>query len=65
MSEAEICYNEYGGCSCHECAPCSFCMLLTEEESDIRWNGGMEKLRVYWKEKSLQPSPPVIEYKPL
>jgi hypothetical protein len=39
------------GCTCHTNAPCVFCTSLTEEEADIMWNGGMEALKKYWKER--------------
>jgi len=49
MSEAREIFRDRGGCSCHTMPPCSFCTSLTEEESDIVWNGGMEKLHRHWK----------------
>lgn len=51
MTEGQEYYKEYGGCSCHTLPPCSFCMSLTEEESDILWNGSISDLETHWKYK--------------
>lgn len=37
-----------GGCTCFKSAPCSFCMELTEEETNAYANGTMAGLRAYW-----------------
>ena len=42
------------GCTCHTMPPCDFCTALTEEETDVLWNGSMEDLKRYWHEKALQ-----------
>lgn len=66
MSDAERMYRDGYGCSCHSHPPCPFCMALTEEEANVLWNGSILDLREYWRVKrTLQDSPPVIEYKPL
>ena len=42
------------GCSCHTCAPCSFCTSLTEEEADIAWNGGSDAVWAYRRQKETE-----------
>lgn len=37
--------NSERGCSCMIVAPCSWCESLTEEETDLYWNGGTEAVR--------------------
>lgn len=39
------------GCSCHNMAPCSFCMELSEGEANAYSNGGMDGLRKYLRER--------------
>lgn len=51
MTDAEKFYREYGGCSCHTCPPCSFCLLLTEEEADALSNGGYMALEDFWNKR--------------
>ena len=53
MTEAQKYYEgSGGGCSCHTFPPCSFCMMLTEEEADILWNGTMSDLEKHWKSEN-------------
>jgi len=52
MTEAEqMYYGDHGGCSCHLCAPCSFCMAMDDDEATAHWNGGRVSLQKLWAER--------------
>lgn len=41
-------------CTCHICPPCSLCVEMTEEESEVYANGGLDALRKFREEKEEQ-----------
>lgn len=62
MTPAQKMYYEGMGCSCHKCAPCSFCMSLDETEADLFWAGQMKELSAYWKMLEEVPEEPESQW---
>ena len=62
MTPAQRMHYEGGGCSCHKCAPCSFCTSMDETEADLYYSGKMKELSAYWESLEEAPAEPESQW---